>query len=65
MPPARVLLFPVDDTDESQSAFDWLLVNIYRDNDEVNSVAFPSLLNVSGSGCSCSILQRTSPIDDE
>ncbi|GLI69470.1 hypothetical protein VaNZ11_014088 [Volvox africanus] len=36
----RVLLFPVDDTDDSQKSWDWMIKNIYRDGDEVH------LLNV-------------------
>ncbi|PNH09362.1 hypothetical protein TSOC_004009 [Tetrabaena socialis] len=40
MPRERVLLFPVDDTDDSQRAFDWMINNFYRDGDEVH------LLNV-------------------
>lgn len=40
MAQARVLLFPVDDTDDSQRAFEWMLRNFYKDGDEVH------LLNV-------------------
>ena len=36
----RVLLFPVDDSDDSQRAFEWMLANFFKDGDEVH------LLNV-------------------
>ena len=31
----RILLFPVDDTDDSQKAFDWFLKNFHQAGDEV------------------------------
>jgi nucleotide-binding universal stress UspA family protein len=31
-------LFPVDDSDDSQRAFDWMLQNFYKDGDEVHIV---------------------------
>ncbi|KAG2499538.1 hypothetical protein HYH03_002484 [Edaphochlamys debaryana] len=37
---SRVLLFPVDDSEDSQKSWDWFVANFYRDGDEVH------LLNV-------------------
>lgn len=33
---SSVFLFPADDSDASQKAFEWLLKSIYRDGDEVH-----------------------------
>eukprot|EP00798_Chlamydomonas_sp_ICE-L_P020660 gene20660-27446_t len=34
----RLLLIPVDDTDDSQKSFDWVLSNLFKDKDEVHLV---------------------------
>eukprot|EP00201_Polytomella_parva_P023385 CAMPEP_0175049170 /NCGR_PEP_ID=MMETSP0052_2-20121109/6592_1 /TAXON_ID=51329 ORGANISM="Polytomella parva, Strain SAG 63-3" /NCGR_SAMPLE_ID=MMETSP0052_2 /ASSEMBLY_ACC=CAM_ASM_000194 /LENGTH=134 /DNA_ID=CAMNT_0016313307 /DNA_START=346 /DNA_END=751 /DNA_ORIENTATION=+ len=32
----RILLFPVDNTDYSQKAFEWMLKHFYKPNDEIH-----------------------------
>lgn len=32
----RVLLFPVDDSDDSERSFDWMIKNLFKPDDEVN-----------------------------
>mmetsp|Transcript_25221 Transcript_25221/g.54824 ORF Transcript_25221/g.54824 Transcript_25221/m.54824 type:complete len:162 (+) Transcript_25221:155-640(+) len=37
-PNQRVLVFPVDDSDDSQKAFEWVITNFFKDNDEVHLI---------------------------
>ena len=43
---SRVVLFPVDDSDDSQRSFDWLVANFFKDTDEV-MIRFASLGDIA------------------
>lgn len=34
----RVIIFPCDDTDDSERSFEWMLLNFFKDDDEVHLI---------------------------
>ncbi|GAX83927.1 hypothetical protein CEUSTIGMA_g11351.t1 [Chlamydomonas eustigma] len=35
---SRVIVFPVDDSDDSQRSFDWLVANLFKETDEIHLI---------------------------